>query len=408
MSFKIVAKNTFYQTFARLAGSFIGFLVTILIASKFGVLIYGDFIKVTSFVSLFYLFVDFGINAIFLQNEQNKFKDIFTIRIIISSFIFIICNLIAFFLPYNNITGIGFSQNLKLAIFIFSFSIFTQGIIYSASLYFQKKLNYFNYMLAVLVGSFVNLLFVFILMFLNYSILYVFVSFLLGSLVTSLILLIFIKEEMFNKSLSKKLFKEIIISALPLGFMLVFNFIYFRIDTFLLSVLSSTTAVGIYGLSYKFFDFLIALPLFLSNAIYPFLLKANREKRGMNNLVIKYFFVFLGASMLIIIPFWFMSPLFSLIKPEFIKSVLPFRILLLSLPFFFITSLLQWVLITIKQQKYLMYVYLLLTVLNILLNIIFIPKFSYIASSYLTVLTEGLVLLFLLIKIYLEREKIYV
>jgi O-antigen/teichoic acid export membrane protein len=185
--------------------------------------------------------------------------------------------------------------------------------------------------------------------------------------------------------------------------------VYFRADIFLLSILKTTKDVGIYGLSYKFFDFLIALPLFLSNAIYPFLLKAKADNRLFLDTTAKYFLVFLIASFIVIIPFWFISPLFALVKPDFAASMLPFRILLLSLPFFFTTSFLQWILITLDKQKYLMMVYLVSTVLNILLNIIFIPQFSYVACATITLVSEGVVFVFLLVpllkyRIILERK----
>jgi O-antigen/teichoic acid export membrane protein len=76
--------------------------------------------------------------------------------------------------------------------------------------------------------------------------------------------------------------------------------------------------------------------------------------------------------------------------------MLPFRILLLSLPFFFTTSFLQWTLITLGKQKYLMIVYFFSTLLNIVLNVIFIPQFSYVACATITVVSEGIVFAFLL------------
>jgi len=160
-----------------------------------------------------------------------------------------------------------------------------------------------------------------------------------------------------------------------------------------------TKDVGIYGLSYKFFDFLIALPLFLSNAIYPFLIKAKQDGKGFLSLTRNYFFVFFAASFIVMIPFWFISPLFILIKTDFANSIVPFRILLLSLPFFFTTSFLQWVLITLGKQKYLMYVYLFSTILNIVLNVIFIPQFSYLASATITLVSEALVFVLLIGKV---------
>jgi len=156
-------------------------------------------------------------------------------------------------------------------------------------------------------------------------------------------------------------------------------------------------------LAYKFFDFLIALPLFLSNAVYPFLIKEKSNRQLFFGATGKYFLVFLLFSVVVMIPFWFISPLFTLVKADFAASIFPFRILLLSLPFFFTTSLLQWALITLGEQKYLMLVYFFCTLINIILNIIFIPQFSYIASATITLISEGIVFVFLLVPLLKYR-----
>jgi O-antigen/teichoic acid export membrane protein len=394
-----IAKNTFYQILARACTSFIGFLITIIIARKFGVLGYGDFVKVTSFIALFYLVLDFGLNAFFLQYEKANFKNLFYLRIFISFIVFASLNLIALVLPYNAVLNSGFSESIRTGIFIFSFSIFSQSIIVSTSAIFQKTNNYFPYMMGIVIGAIANLTLVLIFAFLNYSIFLILFAFVASSFISALLLLKLTRESISPNVFDRQFAKEIFIKSLPIGLMLIFNLIYFRADMFLLSLFSSTKAVGIYGLSYKFFDFLIALPLFLSNAIYPFLIKAKNEKLHFFNLARSYFIIFLLTSVVIIIPFWFASPLFTLIKSDFALSIVPFRILLLSLPFFFTTSFLQWVLITLEKQKYLMYVYLISTIINILLNIIFIPQFSYIACATITLVSEGLVFVFLVWKV---------
>ena len=187
--------------------------------------------------------------------------------------------------------------------------------------------------------------------------------------------------------------------------MLFFNLVYFRIDIFLLSILKPSADVGIYGLSYKFFDTFLAIPLFLSNVLYPLLLQEINSKGRFKNIVKRYTPVFLISSFLIIIIFWFAAPLFSVIRPEYALSVLPFRILLLSLPFFFLTSFFQWILISKKERNFLMILYLIFAVINILLNYIFIPSYGYVASAVITDICEGLVLVFMFIK--LTRIKIF-
>lgn len=401
-----IAKNTLYQTLARVTTSFIGFLITIIIARKFGVLGFGDFIKATSYVALFYLVLDFGLNAFFLQYEKPNFKNLFYLRILISLIVFSVLNLIALILPYNSSLNSGFSENVRIGIFIFSFSVFAQSIILSTSAVFQKTVNYFSFMIGMVVGSVVNLGLILIFAFLNFSIFLILFAFVASSFISALLLIKLTKEPMFPFALDKQFAKEIFVKSLPVGLMLIFNLVYFRADMFLLSLLAPTRDVGIYGLSYKFFDFLIALPLFLSNAIYPFLIRNKYNNFKFFRFVRNYFIIFLLSSLLIIIPFWFISPLFTLIKTDFISSMVPFRILLLSLPFFFTTSLLQWVLITLEKQKFLMFVYLFSTFLNIILNIIFIPQFSYIACATITLMSEAVVFVLLIGKVFRTRHSL--
>jgi len=393
----IVAKNTLYQAIARLGTSFIGFLITIIIARNFGVFGYGDFTKITSFVTLFYLILDFGLNAVYLLENKSKYKEFFYFRLLTSAILFLGINLFTFFLPYNSYLGTGFSEGVKYGIFVFSLCIFSQSIILTTSSIFQKKLNYFSYMIALIVGALINISLVLLFSFLNYSLNFILFSFVLGSLATAFLLIKLSAEKIFPIAFDIKFSKELLFKAMPIGLMLIFNLIYFKVDIILLSIFVSSKDVGVYGLAYRFFDFLIALPLFLSNSIYPLLLI--KKKDDFFNFSKKYFFIFTILSLIVMVPFWFISPLFGLIKSDFLISIVPFRILLLSLPFFFTTSLMQWVLIALKKQKYLMYVYFLSTVLNIALNVLFIPKYSYIASSWITVFSEMLVFVFLLGKI---------
>jgi O-antigen/teichoic acid export membrane protein len=401
MQYFKIAKNTLYQSFAKLFSSFIGFLITIVIARSFGTLGYGDFVKITSFVAPFYLIVDFGLNAFYLQinKESKKYSDLFWLRIFIALITFVIVNLINLLLPFNQANNIGYSPLVKIGIFIFSISILSQSVIYSSFAIFQEKIKYFYYMLSIIIGSVVNLLLVVLFAFGRSSVLTIIAAFVISGCITALFSQIFSRGKIrpinFNTQFSKKLLK----TSLPLALMLIFNLVYFRIDSIILAFFKTSKDVGVYGLAYKFFDFLIALPLFLSNSLYPMLLSNQKNLRKLNRIIRNYSFVFIFLGFILIFPFWFLSPLLVLIKNDFSLSIFPFRILLLSLPIFFITSFLQWILISFRKQKYLLFVYLFSALVNVLLNLIFIPKYSYIAASYITVISECLVLVLLLIKL---------
>lgn len=257
----------------------------------------------------------------------------------------------------------------------------------------------FDFLKAIAIGSFVNLFLVYLFVLNKAPLLYVLFAFLISGAFASFISVILARQKSLF-AFNYKYTRKIIIAAFPLSVMLIFNLLYFRADTFLLSILKSTKDVGVYGLSYRFFEFLIALPLFLSNALYPFLLRDKKNSRKFFIVIKQYLFIFTIAGILLVIPFWFISPLFTLIKNDFVLAILPFRILLFSLPLFFVTSLLQWALIALGKQKFLMKAYLFAAIINIVLNLIFIPKASYIASAIITGVSEFAVMSILFIKLF--------
>ncbi|MDP3987620.1 MAG: oligosaccharide flippase family protein [Candidatus Levybacteria bacterium] len=410
MNHKEVFKNSTYQVLSRIVTSGAGFLITIIIARSFGVLGYGDYTKITVFVGLFYLLLDFGLNAIFLQKKGKEinFRNLFYTRILLSILLLIAINLISIFLPFNKQFSLGFSQNVRQGITIFSFILIAQAILLSSSAIFQKKLQYRFLTRSNIIGSLVSLILILAFIYLSFPLNSILIALVLGAVVSAILSLIWSGQKILPLELNLSISKKLILESLPLGLMLVFNLIYFRIDIFLLSILRSTTDVGIYGLSYKFFDFVIALPLFLSNSLYPFFLASGKNPRKLFKITKIYFLIFLAISILTSIVFWFTAPFLSLIKKEFVDSVLPLRILLLSLPFFFLTSLLQWILISQGKQKFLMLVYLFSAMANVTLNFIFIPSYSYIASAIITGVSEVIIFIFLLIKIIALQKNIQI
>jgi len=410
LSFKILTTNTFYQIIARIASSGSSFFVAILITRFFGISGYGDFAKVTAFVTMFYLLSDFGFNAIFLQKEgaSTHFQDLFYTRIFLSGLLIIIINSIAFFLPYNNITSVGFSPTIRISIAAFSLTVLTESIIYSTFAIFQRKYIYQKFMLATIIRSLSTIIFVGIFILLKLPLVWIFLGFVLGGILESGFSIVLSEEKLLPLSLELKFIKQLFYQTIPVALMLVFNLIYFRIDTILLSVFRPSTDVGIYDISYRVFDFLIALPLFLANVLYPKIIEDEKNNQNIIPITISYVFRFFLIGIIIAIPFWFLSPLiFTIIRRELFLAIVPLRILLLSLPIFFATSILQWILLSKKQQKYLSLVYLFLTVLNIVLNLIFIPKFGYIASAVITDVGELIVLILFIRKFYYQVKRKY-
>ncbi len=375
------------------------FLVTIIVARAFGLDGFGEYIKIFSFVTLFYLVVDFGLNAMVLQNSSTEesgidaIRDIMGLRILLAALAMFAALAITIFLPYDEIAHVGFSPEAKLGIVVLVPTILGQALFVTANALFQKKLRYDLSVVASSAGSITTLALVYLLVQFKAPLVFTVVAYPAGSAVMAASALFLAGWPNFFGQIRWKEWRILFISGIPLGLTLLFNLIYFRADAIILSLYRSSAEVGIYGLAYRFFEFPLVLPTFFMNAFYPVLLMKKKENaQDLHRLIKKAFLLLLAASLVIIVVGWIFAPYFTLVSPAFTKSIDPFHVLLLSLPFFFLSSLCMWVMITLKRTVLLTTIYAFAMLINIVLNLFLIPRFGYMAAAYTTFLSEGIVL----------------
>lgn len=408
---QIIVANTGAQILIKLITSSTTLLLTLAVSYFFGLNTFGSFTKIIIFVSFFYLFIDFGINPIFLKEHYEHIEELFfnliSLRIILALITFLIIIFITFFLPYNSVTGVGFSPFEKGGIMLFSFTLFTYALILSINSLYQKLLLYHLTITPNLISSGVTLLFliggvafhnIFIILF----------SYVLSGICLFLLLYQIIARHLVLKVKLERVIdfsRKLLTASFPIGLMLILNIIYFHADTMILSLYKPTIDVGIYGFSYKLFEFFIALPTFFSNSVYPILLEKAKNNDSFNREIKQYLLILLVLSVIITLIVFIFAPLLKLIKIEWAFSVMPLRILSLSFPFFFLTSLFQWILIIKNKKIHLIFIYFISMMINIFSNFIFIPKYSYIASSYITVFSEGIIFI-LMILAFLNLKRV--
>jgi len=385
--------------------------MTIFIARHFGANGYGDFVKITTYIAFFYLLADFGFNAVYLQRtplsagtdeniNDSAWEDLLELRITVGCLLVIIAGASAFILPQG--PAGGYTRFVQLGILLFAPSILFQAMITSANALFQKYLRYDLSTVAVTIGSCISLLLVILVtqgIIPGNTILYSTTALLVGAAATALISLYLTRRLQIThySSVSWVRIRSLFIEGLPLGVTLLFNLVYFRIDSVILTITRSTAEVGIYGLAYKVFELPLVLPTFFMNALYPMMLRITQntfsEERSLRDVVFKSSAFLFLTSLIVFIIVWIGAPIVGFIKNDFVPAIAVLRILIIGLPFFFLSSLTMWTLIAHKRQKMLAAIYGISMVLNVVLNALFIPRFGYIAAAWITVISEGFVLL---------------
>lgn len=412
MSVKTVAINTISQLVGKSATALTTFIITILLAQSLGANGYGDITKITTFVAIFYLFADFGLNAAYIQLSAGSdspsplWNVLFTMRTLYSIVLVFISISILVFLP--GFGNDGYSQAVKIGILLYAPTIIIQSVITSVNATFQKNLTYQYATIAVSVGSLVTLGLIFIStkIFVPQAILYAgIIAMTLGSLVSAGVGLSFVKRTMHIGFVwDPKQMRLLIKVAIPLGMMLLFDVIYFRADNILLTIFRSTAEVGTYGFAYKLFEFPLVLPTFFMNTVYPLMLGGANgvfDKHRISSLFRKSIYTLLPLSIIGSIVAWFVAPYIVMVRPEFAGSIQVFRILCIGLPVFFVSGATLWTLIALKKQVTLVWLYGFAMILNIVFNLLFIPTYGSVAAAIVTVGSETFVLvvsLFLLIR----------
>ena len=333
LELKSLSINTLTQFIVRMLGSIATLSATLLIAYFLGLDSVGSFTKVTGFVSLFYLFLDFGLNSMLLKNDFSKVKanlgNLVVLRLLLSFILIPTVIVLATFLPHNSLAGTGFSDTEKYAIALFSLVLIGIGLINSLQAFLQKELIYKKAVIPGFMSSVVVVLIVLLGIYLhNFYLL--FAAYVVAGLLQTTLLYLSLKRR-FGLSLKTNRFfsfsKELLISSWPLGIMLVFNLLYAKAEVLLLAIFKPNSDVGVYGISYRFFEVAIALPAFLANSTYPLLLKRMDDKKSYNILFKKYLWLYFILSIFVTAVVFAGAPLIGILRNGFHLSILPLQIL---------------------------------------------------------------------------------
>jgi len=184
-------------------------------------------------------------------------------------------------------------------------------------------------------------------------------------------------------------------NAIPFGLAGIFVTVYYWIDSVMLSVMVGNEVVGWYNASYKFIYLFLSFHSLFIISIFPVLssfyktskesLKFAFERSFKYMLIISIpiaVFVTIVADKIILLIY----------GPGYIPSIIALQILIWTVIFMFINGLAGNFLGSIDQQIVVTKITGVGAIINIILNILLIPKFSYIGSSFATVFTELMIL----------------
>lgn len=400
---KKVAYNLLISVLAKVVTLIIGLVTIGLITRYLGQSGFGEFSTILAFLFVFSVLADLGLYSITLKeiskdgtDEKKIIGNVFSFRLISGFLIFSAAALIGFIFPY--------SWSIKIGILIASlgyWSMSSSQILIGA---FQKYLRMEKVALADGFSRLIQLGLILFFIQKNSGFFSIVWAFSIASLINLFLLLVFIQKHIpFKLEFDFVFLKKTLIQSYPLALGAVLTMFYFKMDTVLLSLMKPSSDVGIYSLPYRILEVLIFFPSMFTGLIMPFLSKyVFTEPEKLKNIIQKSWDLLLITIIPLTTGILFLSKRVILLlgSSEFIKSVDVLNILIFATAIIFMSNLLYNIIVVLEKQKQFIWIFGVGAVLNIVSNLIFIPKYSYYATSINTVITEFLVAGLMLLVIY--------
>ncbi|MGN6431336.1 MAG: flippase [Gaiellaceae bacterium] len=189
-------------------------------------------------------------------------------------------------------------------------------------------------------------------------------------------------------------------ASLPLGAVIVLNYLYFRLDLFLLSILSTQKDVALYGVSYKVIEMLILIPSYIMVTLFPTIAAAEPFSERLRNLVQNAFTLMQFIAVPLVALSFLSGQILEFIAGEqYGGAALALQLLMCGTALSFLQQVIGYALVALNRQTWALYVLAAVLVINLVLNVILIPLFA-INGAATALVSSELASLILILVVY--------
>ncbi|HRI85067.1 MAG TPA: oligosaccharide flippase family protein [Ignavibacteria bacterium] len=392
INFSKLFRENKYPVYINILERFFFFLIFLVIAREYSADSFGELITIFSLANIFAIIFDLGI-PLFLQKEfssrEKHSADLAVNAIAVSVFLF----------PVYFLT-LTLYQLLIFPEFPFRLFTFTSILVYlfSVSNLISKALSglrdfqsQFKALLFSRTFAFTFFIVFAVILKTDLSILIIILT--AGAVIQLHSLIRSLRSNKINLSLknfSLKTSKSILKISLPLGLAVLFNFLYDKIDIILISKIIDFENTAYYSIGYGIFKSSALIYSFLFITGLNRISYLSRNKRAVELFYKKYLSLLMPVCIILTaVLFFFAGVIIELFYTDkFNDSVLVLKILSFAVTGLALNNLTGVILNGLGMYRQNMNVTFLGLILNIILNIIFLPVYGIAGAAVITVLTE--------------------
>ncbi|MCB0208599.1 MAG: glycosyltransferase [Anaerolineae bacterium] len=395
----IAARNSFFSTFGKLGVKILSFAFTIFIIRWLGDADYGQYVIIWSYVSIFAMLSDAGLNMYAIREiakhqygSQFIAGNIIVLRLGLAVVTIILINVSAWLAGYST----QFIEYILIASLILLLYAIQDPFDAILQAYERFDLSAFSVIIGqlafVIVGS--------ILLLMGWHVFGLIIAGLVNVIVSAISAWWMIRQAYASSlhwQLTPSRWWSFLRTSFPFGLIKIWLSWSLKIDIVILSWFWFEQMAGWYGAAYAIVSGITVISTSINAALYPSLSRQNAENATslpqIYRHVLKYLLILslpIAAGVFLTANKW----VGLLYGHEFKPTAVVLSILILSVPLLFISEFFRYAMLATNREHIAVRELGWAVCLNVLLNLWWIPRYGFVAASIITVISEA-VLVFL-------------
>jgi O-antigen/teichoic acid export membrane protein len=392
----VIAKNIVSQIIGRVVVLALSLISVKLVTNYLGPDGTGYYNTIITYFSFFITIADFGLFSVGVreiakapEKTSKILNNIFSIRFISAVAVTAVAVIIVLFTNYPPVVKYGVVLTSFFPIFNLLSSVY--------DIYLQSQLQMQKSATTEMVTRIFTVFLVYLTVVLNLGYYVILSSVAISAIINYFLKYFVVKKQIKIKfEFDKEIISWILKLSLPLGIVFIVNNFYFKVDTLILFYFKGASEVGIYSVAYKVLETTVFAAAFLAYSLKPLLSISveNNKKRASEAIATGFTFLLYMALVIGIVCIPFSKEIIVFLSSEAFVGGAPVLIILsFASIFIYLNVLFGEIMIAKDMRKYLIWVSVIVLLINIISNIILIPKYSYVAAAYTTLASEMLLIL---------------
>lgn len=407
---KQLAHNTAAQLVGKVISTLLGLFAIGMLTRYLGTERFGWYVTTLAFLQFIAILIDFGLIPVTSQmmsevpkgiteedtpalesHRARLLKNLLAFRFTTAIIGLGIAPFIALFFPYPH--------EVKIAIAFTTINMLSVAMNQIFIGYYQSKLSTYFQALGEICGRIALILGLILCIHFNLGFIPVMWAITLSSVVYTGAMWLFTKKNIVGFAFDSEVWKAIAIKMWPISLSIMFNVIYLKGDTVILSFFRDQMEVGLYGAAYRVIDIISQTAMLIMGLMLPLLAYAwstGNEKTFKEHLQLAFNVMMMFAIPMSVGLIVLSERIMTIVAgPEFRNAGTPLVLLSIAVFGVFIGAIFGHLAVAINRQKETIPVYLTNAIITIILYFIFIPRYGMIGAAGASVFSELFAALFL-------------